>query len=105
MEPDRDIDLEEDISAIKSSVRPGGQSYESEESSEEEEEREGEAHERLMRAKVSRGDSPSTETSKRQTRASSGTGEEGGEGQRKGEGRDRGRPGGKESIAVNLYVQ
>ena len=74
LEPDRDIDVEEDITAIKSSVRSrvgggrGGRSYESEESSEEEE-----AHERLMRAKDGREDAPVSE-SKRQTRESSNRG-------------------------------
>ena len=78
LEPGRDQDLEEDISAIKSSVRSrvggasrrGGRGYESEESSEEEEEEE--AHERLMRAKDSeKSDVVSSAESKRQTRGSS----------------------------------
>ncbi len=83
LEPDRSLDIDEDISAIKSSVRSrvggasgrGGRGYESMDSSEGEEEEEEQAHERLLRAKGSeggggaRGQSP--ERGKRQTRASS----------------------------------
>lgn len=70
LEPDREVDPEEDISAIKSSVRSrmgtgrDGRGYESEEESSEEEE---EAHERLMKAKDGE-ESPSTDRRK-QTRS------------------------------------
>ena len=82
LEPDRTLDMDEDITAIKSSVRSrvggasgrGGRGYESVDSSEGEEEEEH-AHERLMRAKNSSGGRESPEHSgRRQTRASAGKG-------------------------------
>jgi hypothetical protein len=76
LEPDRELDLEEDISAIKSSVRShvggagkGEQSYESDDSSEEEAEEE-DAHERLMRAKDSDNSPTPVSENRRQTRGS-----------------------------------
>ena len=84
LEPDRTLDLDEDITAIKSSVRSRvggasarrGRGYESVESSEGEEEEQ--AHERLLKAKgggAGRRESPERASgSKRQTRASAAKG-------------------------------
>ncbi len=85
LEPDRNVDPEEDITAIKSSVRsrvgrPGrggrgrGGGYSDEDSSEEEDEEEDEAHKRLMRAKDNEGNSPPGSVTKRQIRGSSAKG-------------------------------